>query len=470
MKRELDPFESKLKEKLQGKAYFPEDLLWKRLNDELVRSDQAVFSKKRYWILGSAVLVLLSLGTGYFIGLNQRPEIPVASRQLAQLTTGTKGSISPKITSKLDQHKANASKEGKVNPKLTEQNTALHKSIQNVHGKFITTEDIASANRNVRQLLSSDVVQTSNQPSAQLALQTVQSVPSSASTLLSIPMKTTNVMQSDAVLLDRMNLQKVGLIAHSQKEFIQHMHRRQLPVLFSASLALEPNATNRVLSNRVYGAASPFASTEKGKTAANIRLGFQAQLGRHLELGTGIGSSHYITEEQVQNKLVNVDQFQHQMNFESSISSFEIHEDHLQDDPEDQEEHELNFQDSTAFHLNYSLSHSIKSTQIPLTAGIVLQGNKFKFSLRTGLIYNHILQATSLVNIQGFNAIQNNIRPQLVSNTYYQMFQIGAEFPVSSHCSLMLAPKYTYALKSISKTSMLRPNSLGLECALKFYF
>ena len=45
MKRELDPFESKLKEKLQGKATFPEDILWKRLNDELLRTDQHVAPK-----------------------------------------------------------------------------------------------------------------------------------------------------------------------------------------------------------------------------------------------------------------------------------------------------------------------------------------------------------------------------------------------------------------------------------------
>lgn len=468
MKRELDPFESKLKEKLQGKAHFPEDLLWKRLNDELVRSDQAVLSKKRYWILGSALLVLLSLGTGYFIGLNQRPELPLASQQLSQNLTETKGSSSNLFTSKLD-HEAKSSIVDKV---IAEQTVHINTSAgltQNVHGKSIPTALMHSEQGNVNQLLSSQIIPTSNRTNPQLALETTPPISPVESSLLSTPLITTNLIQSD-LLLDRMNIQKMDPIAHSQQEFIHRMHRKQFPVLFSASLALEPNATNRVQSNRVYGSSSPFALSEKGKTTANIRLGLQAQLGRHLEFGVGIGSSHYMTEELVQNKLVSVDQIQHQMNFESSISSFQIHEDHLQDDPEDQEEHELNFQDSTAFHLNYSLSHSIKSTQVPITAGLVFQLNKCKLSMRTGLIYNHMTQATSSINIRGFNAIQNDIRPQLVANSYYQMLQIGAEFPISSRCSLMFAPKYTYALKSISKASMLRPNSLGLECALKFYF
>jgi hypothetical protein len=87
MKRELDPFESKLKEKLQGKATFPEDILWKRLNDELLRSDQHVVSKNRVWILGAALLVFISLGTGYYIGVRQE-----ASRQITSnsILSGTK--------------------------------------------------------------------------------------------------------------------------------------------------------------------------------------------------------------------------------------------------------------------------------------------------------------------------------------------------------------------------------------------
>ena len=87
MKRELDPFESKLKEKLQGKATFPEDILWKRLNDELLRSDQNVAPKNRYWILGAALLVFISLGTGYYIGVRQE-----ASRQITanSIHSGTK--------------------------------------------------------------------------------------------------------------------------------------------------------------------------------------------------------------------------------------------------------------------------------------------------------------------------------------------------------------------------------------------
>jgi hypothetical protein len=105
-----------------------------------------------------------------------------------------------------------------------------------------------------------------------------------------------------------------------------------------------------------------------------------------------------------------------------------------------------------------------------MTAGVMFQVNKCKLTLKTGLIYNHITQANQVLNINGFNAIRNNVASQLVSNSYFHLIQLGAEYPVSKHFSVLVAPKYSYALKSISKSTVLRPNVLGFECALKFYF
>mgnify|MGYP000155878106 CR=1 FL=1 len=85
-----------------------------------------------------------------------------------------------------------------------------------------------------------------------------------------------------------------------------------------------------------------------------------------------------------------------------------------------------------------------------MTAGFVFQVNKYTFTLKTGFIFNHITQANQVLNISGFNAIRTNVQSQLVSNSFYQLFQVGAEFPVSSHVSLMLSPSYSHALKSIS--------------------
>lgn len=247
-------------------------------------------------------------------------------------------------------------------------------------------------------------------------------------------------------------------------------YKKHFPTFLSASIGFQPTENNRFQTDRIYGSGSKFSGNEKGLSTLNVKVGLQAQLGRHLELGLGFGNYSYMTKQTLRNQIVQIDPFENQLNFESSISSFEIHEDHLHDDPEDQEENELNFEDSTSFHLNYQLSNTIKSIQVPITAGIVFQVNKYTFTLKTGFIFNHITQANQVLNISGFNDIRTNVQSQLVSNSFYQLFQIGAEFPVSTHVSLMLSPSYSHALKSISKSSVLRPNSLGLECALKFYF
>jgi hypothetical protein len=247
-------------------------------------------------------------------------------------------------------------------------------------------------------------------------------------------------------------------------------YKKYFPMLLSASLGFEPTSINRVQTDRTYGTGTTYASNEKGLTTMNVRFGFQAQLGRHLELGIGLGTSAYLTQQTLQNQVVEIDPLAENLNFESSISSFQIHENHLQDDPEDQEENELNFQDSTSFHLNYQISNSIKSIQVPITAGFVFNWNNWKLTMKTGLIYNHITQANQVLNINGFKAIRNDVASQLVSNSYFHLIQLGAEYPVSEHFTILLAPKYSYALKSISKSTVLRPNALGLECALKFYF
>jgi hypothetical protein len=245
---------------------------------------------------------------------------------------------------------------------------------------------------------------------------------------------------------------------------------RYAPFLLSASVGLEPMANNRVQIDHVYGKGSSFAQNEIGHINTNLKFALQAQYGRHLEVGIGVTAANYQTSQTVQNQVVSVDPIQNHIHFESSVNSFEIHENHLHDDPEDQEENELNFEDSTEFHLNYQLSNNIRSIQIPLSVGFVLNWNHVKFSVKSGIIYNQFTSANQLVNISGFNPIRNDIQSQLVSHSFYHMIQLGAEIPVSPKLSFFLAPKYAYSLRSISKTNLLRPNTLGVECALKYYF
>lgn len=466
MKRELDPFESKLKEKLQGKAQFPEDILWKRLNDELLRSDQQVASKNRYWILGAAILLFISLGTGYFIGVRQE-----ASRHLAVNTASSASKLSTRLHSASPSSQSTGiqalQKKGTVNNlqgKQTKTFESLHKNVLNRNSslaivknqdQFYTVE-LAQVNtkENIRTLPSTDAILQTN-------LKT--ELPAVRSTQLHDLF--------DDFSMEKLTLLKSPLFLSSNTTMAKGSpYKKHFPTFLSASIGFQPTENNRFQTDRIYGSGSKFSGNEKGLSTLNVKVGLQAQLGRHLELGLGFGNYSYMTKQTLRNQIVQIDPFENQLNFESSISSFEIHEDHLHDDPEDQEENELNFEDSTSFHLNYQLSNTIKSIQVPITAGIVFQVNKYTFTLKTGFIFNHITQANQVLNISGFNDIRTNVQSQLVSNSFYQLFQIGAEFPVSTHVSLMLSPSYSHALKSISKSSVLRPNSLGLECALKFYF
>lgn len=466
MKRELDPFESKLKEKLQGKAQFPEDILWKRLNDELLRSDQQVASKNRYWILGAAILLFISLGTGYFIGVRQE-----ASRHLAVNTASSASKLRIRLHSASPSSQSIGiqalQKKGTVNNlqgKQTKTIESLHKNVLNRNTSLghvkeqnqFSTIDIAQANsiENNLTLPSSDAILQTNLKTE------LPAVPS-----------TQQNDESDIFSMEKLTLLKSPLFLSSNTTMAKGSpYKKHFPTFLSASIGFQPTENNRFQTDRIYGSGSKFSGNEKGLSTLNVKVGLQAQLGRHLELGLGFGNYSYMTKQTLRNQIVQIDPFENQLNFESSISSFEIHEDHLHDDPEDQEENELNFEDSTSFHLNYQLSNTIKSIQVPITAGFVFQVNKYTFTLKTGFIFNHITQANQVLNISGFNDIRTNVQSQLVSNSFYQLFQIGAEFPVSTHVSLMLSPSYSHALKSISKSSVLRPNSLGLECALKFYF
>lgn len=466
MKRELDPFESKLKEKLQGKAQFPEDILWKRLNDELLRSDQQVASKNRYWILGAAILLFISLGTGYFIGVRQE-----ASRHLAVNTASSASKLRIRLHSASPSSQSIGiqalQKKGTVNNlqgKQTKTIESLHKNVLNRNTSLghvkeqnqFSTIDIAQANsiENNLTLPSSDAILQTNLKTE------LPAVPS-----------TQQNDESDIFSMEKLTLLKSPLFLSSNTTMAKGSpYKKHFPTFLSASIGFQPTENNRFQTDRIYGSGSKFSGNEKGLSTLNVKVGLQAQLGRHLELGLGFGNYSYMTKQTLRNQIVQIDPFENQLNFESSISSFEIHEDHLHDDPEDQEENELNFEDSTSFHLNYQLSNTIKSIQVPITAGFVFQVNKYTFTLKTGFIFNHITQANQVLNISGFNDIRTNVQSQLVSNSFYQLFQIGAEFPVSTNVSLMLSPSYSHALKSISKSSVLRPNSLGLECALKFYF
>lgn len=466
MKRELDPFESKLKEKLQGKAQFPEDILWKRLNDELLRSDQQVASKNRYWIFGAAILLFISLGTGYFIGVRQE-----ASRHLAVNTASSASKLRIRLHSASPSSQSIGiqalQKKGTVNNlqgKQTKTIESLHKNVLNRNTSLghvkeqnqFSTIDIAQANsiENNLTLPSSDAILQTNLKTE------LPAVPS-----------TQQNDESDIFSMEKLILLKSPLFLSSNTTMAKGSpYKKHFPTFLSASIGFQPTENNRFQTDRIYGSGSKFSGNEKGLSTLNVKVGLQAQLGRHLELGLGFGNYSYMTKQTLRNQIVQIDPFENQLNFESSISSFEIHEDHLHDDPEDQEENELNFEDSTSFHLNYQLSNTIKSIQVPITAGFVFQVNKYTFTLKTGFIFNHITQANQVLNISGFNDIRTNVQSQLVSNSFYQLFQIGAEFPVSTNVSLMLSPSYSHALKSISKSSVLRPNSLGLECALKFYF
>ncbi|MFZ9586208.1 MAG: hypothetical protein ACO29U_01300 [Crocinitomicaceae bacterium] len=463
MKRELDPFESKLKEKLQGKTTFPEDILWKRLNDELIRSDREKGSNKRFWLFGTAMLVLISLGTGYFIGINQNHS--------NRLTSDTKSLSSQKF-------KKNTSFSSKklrpASVRLLSDSLGTQKQLNpfiQANSPLIDSAVTSNELKKQQSLISTLVNQSST-----FEKNTDETPPLSVSTetISTISQPMTNF--TDAVLFEELTpaflpIQKPKLITTiptiRSKKMTSH---RYAPFLLSTSLALEPMANNRVQMDRVYGKGSSFTQNEVGHINTNLKFGLQAQFGRHLEVGIGITASNYQTSQTVQNQVVSVDPIQHHIQFESSVHSFEIHENHLHDDPEDQEENELNFEDSTEFHLNYQLSNNIRSIQIPLSIGFVLNWSNVKFSVKSGIIYNQFTSANQLVNISGFNPIRNDIQSQLVSHSFYHMIQLGAEIPVSTKLSFFLAPKYAYSLRSISKTNLLRPNSLGVECALKYYF
>jgi len=473
MRRELDPFESKLKEKLQGKAAFPEDILWKRLNDELIRSDRHALSKKRYWFLGSAILILLSLGAGYLIGSQQSQTKQLAANVMngkedkssiakkqstrANVFATKKESIpavsvlsssEPRNSIHLDKGKTSSGNRSILNStdqSIGELNMKREQTIETTPNLFSTSNLNASHDSEASELKASQVRAAINGQSYEEA--------------------------SKTILLDQLSIRPMSKLTSNTKTLAagSPLHKH-LPFLLSASVGFEPTAFNRIQTDRVYGAGSQFSSTEKGLISNNYKFGFQAQLGRHLELGIGCGSMSYVTNQTLQNQSVGVDPFEHHIHFESSIHPFDIHEDHLQVNAGDPEEHELNFEDSTEFHLNYQLSQTIHSIQIPVTAAYIFQWKNWKFSLKSGMIYNHITQANQVINISGFNPIRNDIQSQLNTNSYYHLIQFGAELPVGNHFSIMLAPKYTYALKSISKSSMLRPNTLGLECSLKYYF
>lgn len=466
MKRELDPFESKLKEKLQGKAQFPEDILWKRLNDELLRSDQQVASKNRNWILGAALLVLISLGTGYFIGVRQE-----ASRHLSVYTASSAIKLPGKLKSVSPSNQSTGigalQKEDRVNILQGKQT----KTFESLHRNEINRNKYLKHVKDQDQFYSIDQAQVNNKENIRTLPSSDIIVKANTNIESSVAPSTKQLDLFDDFSFEKLALRKSPLLHTSHAILAKGSpYKKHLPTFLSASIGFQPTANNRFQTDRIYGSGSKYSNNEKGLSTINIKLGIQAQLGRHLELGLGFGTYNYMTKQTVQNQIVEIDPLENQLNFESSISSFEINEDHLQDDPEDQEENELNFEDSTSFHLNYQLSNAIKSIQIPISAGFVVNLNKCKFTMKTGIIYNHFTQAKQVLNINGFNAIRTNVQSQLVSNSFYQLFQVGAEFPVSSHVSLMLAPSYSRALKSISKSSILRPNSLGLECALKFYF
>lgn len=462
MKRELDPFESKLKEKLQGKASFPEDILWKRLNDELLRSDKQVASKNRSWILGSALLVFISLGTGYFIGVRQETSRHIATNSVHSGTKHTVGKNSVLPSNQGIQKAALPQVEtlSIIEAKQLNGNTLVHDNDLNRTFSTVQNQDILST-----------IIRTQLNPEDISAAFPKELVIDQSLTQLSKETQPQMNHLEDEFTLVKLALRNTPLLLTSKAALATGSpYKKYFPMLLSASLGFEPTSINRVQTDRTYGTGTTYASNEKGLTTMNVRFGFQAQLGRHLELGIGLGTSAYLTQQTLQNQVVEIDPLAENLNFESSISSFQIHENHLQDDPEDQEENELNFQDSTSFHLNYQISNSIKSIQVPITAGFVFNWNNWKLTMKTGLIYNHITQANQVLNINGFKAIRNDVASQLVSNSYFHLIQLGAEYPVSEHFTILLAPKYSYALKSISKSTVLRPNALGLECALKFYF
>jgi hypothetical protein len=465
MKRELDPFESKLKEKLQGKASFPEYILWKRLNDELLRSDKRIASKNRYWFLGTAFLVLLSLSAGYWIGARHEVSKQVAKNGAPQITN--KKALQKRILSSslLKNEPSQLAEESSTIVEFNQSNLA---QVTDWNSKNTFTSSLEKTDRLSPINVLSEIALSQNY----LKDSNASRYDETSSNALSsdIVDKLQNETENN-LLFDKLTINKASFLLHSTSSLAKGSpHHKIFPLLLSATLGFEPTSYNRVESNRIYDAGSNYSNNEKGLTTMNVRFGFQAQLGRHLELGIGLGTSAYLTQQTLQNQVVEIDPLAENLNFESSISSFQIHENHLQDDPEDQEENELNFQDSTSFHLNYQISNSIKSIQVPITAGFVFNWNNWKLTMKTGLIYNHITQANQVLNINGFKAIRNDVASQLVSNSYFHLIQLGAEYPVSEHFTILLAPKYSYALKSISKSTVLRPNALGLECALKFYF
>lgn len=216
-----------------------------------------------------------------------------------------------------------------------------------------------------------------------------------------------------------------------------------------------------------------YNSHEEGQVKMSFGAFGGLEIYKNISIRSGLSYSAFTSAVSVSNMSLVFDTLENNLNIETEYGDYTIQQDEFDDDfdDEDPEEEELNEEDSSALNLSYTNSQTLNFIQLPIYCEFGFNRNKWKWSIGTGLIYGYLANAKTEFTTTGYAPVKRNNTSQFNRNSICGSVNIGVEYALSSQFSLKAAPQFSYMFTPINSANQLtiKPFWVGLDFSLKYH-
>lgn len=507
-------FEKLVKDKFANSFEQPEDLLWKRLNDQLQHNDEKVKRRKFIiWGVSSLSVLVVLIGTVLF-GSNNSDNQKYTTSENQQTAPELRKTKIAKVQSESTSFNMRNERVIQTGPKANKNKISFvgQKQDLNTQVSFVPKNNGAKSgnynHKNKTDLSSPHFEQIGDIDKIERNHVKQTTAVNHEDLLLDIPVNKETIIdpltihsfdetkQHDKSTVEGVDTKSTVAAVNSTEdvktvtadtstsEKTEIVNVPPADVLKVASPALRtwfigvqlnPSYSSRQLMSNTANSSKVdfYNSHEEGQMTMSFGAFGGLELNKNFSIRSGLSYSAYTSTVSVSNMSLAFDTLDNNLNIETEYGDYSIQQDEFDDDSEDEdpEEEELNEGDSTILNLSYTNSQTLNFIQVPIYCEFGFNRNKWKWSIGTGLIYGYLANAKTEFTTTGYAPVNRNNTSQFNRNSLCGSLNIGVEYALSSQFSLKAAPQFSYMFTPINSANQLtiKPFWAGLDFSLKYY-
>jgi len=208
-----------------------------------------------------------------------------------------------------------------------------------------------------------------------------------------------------------------------------------------------------------------FDQNEEGLFNFNFGLDVGYNINSHFRLRSGVGITNYSSSFLGKTGLLVLDSIKNSIEIATSLGNYYVPEHDLKD------ENGNEYLDGTILG-NHANLQKLKYLSIPISLEYGITRKRFRYFGALGFTYNRLLSEKMDLKIDGYRAIRSDNKQLATKNVFSQSTSLGIEYSFLNHYAISFNPEITFALNKINSNSYLKskPYWFGANLSFKYFF